>query len=319
LIPSAMFRLWRPWLRHAQLPRPRHVWSRDQKALTCAAASSATLSFLAAQTRNWSLCETLGAPKDLQLSKDDEELLLSVLEGGVENLRQWTQAPTSWWDDCRSIRISGLKDVSHHIKKLDGFPIKLQMVTAVWENVSLNDLFLLSEASETCLKLSFDPVIDTMTTRLQFGNGKARFLRTMTRPTLMGLISAREVDSVLREPEIMPDGLVVGGGLGLQSPLFVDKIQQSDYLKAVASQPPSKGKVRAVDHTSGYIFKPLDDAARSGPTVRGTWKVHYILLSEAGGGVPHWAAEKGVIKAIIDWYTAAHREWVRRETTKSAC
>ena len=150
----------------------------------------------------------------------------------------------------RSIRISGLKDVSHHIKKLDGFPIKLQMVTAVWENVSLNDLFLLSEASETCLKLSFDPVIDTMTTRLQFGNGKARFLRTMIRPTLMGLISAREVDSVLREPEIMPDGLVVGGGLGLQSPLFVDKIQQSDYLKAVASQPPSKGKVRAVDHTS---------------------------------------------------------------------
>ena len=150
----------------------------------------------------------------------------------------------------KSIRISGLKDVSHHIKKLDGFPIKLQMVTAVWENVSLNDLFLLSEASETCLKLSFDPVIDTMTTRLQFGNGKARFLRTMTRPTLMGLISAREVDSVLREPQVMPDGLVVGGGLGLQSPLLVDKIQQSDYLKAVASQPPSKGKVRAVDHTS---------------------------------------------------------------------
>ena len=33
--------------------------------------------------------------KDLQLSKDDEELLLSVLEGGVENLRQWTQARES--------------------------------------------------------------------------------------------------------------------------------------------------------------------------------------------------------------------------------
>ena len=77
------------------------------------------------------------------------------------------------------------------------------------------------------------------------------------RPTLIGLISAREVDSVLREPEIMPDGLVVGGGLGLQSPLFVDKIQQSDYLKAVASQPPSKGKVRAVDHTSTMTWYML--------------------------------------------------------------
>lgn len=124
------------------------------------------------------------------------------------------------------------------------------MVTAVWENVSLNDLIMLSEASETCLKLSFDPIIDTMTTRLMFGDGKARFLRTMTRPTLMGLISAREVDSVVREPEVLPDGMVIGGGLGLQSPLLVEKIQQSDYLKAVASEPPSKGKVRAVDHTS---------------------------------------------------------------------
>lgn len=124
------------------------------------------------------------------------------------------------------------------------------MVTAVWEDITLNDLFMLSEASETCLKLTFDPVIDTMTTRLCFGNGRARFLRTLTRPTLMGLISAREVDSLLREPEIMADGLVVGGGLGLQSPLLVDKIQQSDYLKEVASEPPSKGKVRAVDHTS---------------------------------------------------------------------
>jgi len=246
------------------------------------------------------------------LSKADEALLLSVLEGGVENLRQWTQAPTSWWDDCRSIKIAGLKDVSHHIKKLDAFPIKLQMVTAVWEDITLNDLFMLSEASETCLKLTFDPVIDTMTTRLRFGNGRARFLRTNTRPTLMGLISAREVDSLLREPEIMADGLVVGGGLGLQSPLLVDKIQQSDYLKEVTSEPPSKGKVRAVDHTSGFIFKPLDDAARSGPAARGKWKVHYILLSEAGGGVPHWAGEKGVTKAIIDWYTAAHKEWVRR-------
>ena len=190
----------------------------------------------------------------------------------------------------RSIRISGLKDVSHHIKKLDGFPIKLQMVTAVWENVSLNDLFLLSEASETCLKLSFDPVIDTMTTRLQFGNGKARFLRTMTRPTLMGLISAREVDSVLREPEIMPDGLVVGGGLGLQSPLFVDKIQQSDYLKAVASQPPSKGKVRAVDHTSTMTWCILSILEHFWAScTRSSWKTTvYVALAMAWKGLVLW-------------------------------
>ena len=32
------------------------------------------------------------ATEDLKLSKDDEALLLSVLEGGMENLRQWTQA-----------------------------------------------------------------------------------------------------------------------------------------------------------------------------------------------------------------------------------
>lgn len=152
----------------------------------------------------------------------------------------------------RQIRISGLKDCMHYIKRLEGFPIKLQMVTAVWEEVALDDLLVLSEASDNCLKLTFDPVIDTMTTRLHFGGGirKGRVLRTMTRPTLMGIIQAREVDSVLREPEIMADGWVVGGGLGLQSPLLVDKIQESEYLKALAAVPPSKGKVRAIDHTS---------------------------------------------------------------------
>lgn len=35
-------------------------------------------------------------------------------------------------------------------------------------------------------------------------------------------------------------------------------------------------------HSGGYIFKPLNDAARKSSSQRGTWKVHYILLSEAG-------------------------------------
>ncbi|CAK9069316.1 unnamed protein product [Durusdinium trenchii] len=301
---------WRARRRPVQLPGEGSAWC-DVFTL----GSAVTMGLLSVTVaKSWVRCDE--EFRELHLSQRDEALLLSVLDGGVANLQKWTQAPASWWDDSRQIRISGLKDCMHYIKRLEGFPIKLQMVTAVWEEVALDDLLVLSEASDNCLKLTFDPVIDTMTTRLHFGGGirKGRVLRTMTRPTLMGIIQAREVDSVLREPEIMADGWVVGGGLGLQSPLLVDKIQESEYLKALAAVPPSKGKVRAIDHTSEYLFQPLDDAARSASSAKGTWKVHYILLSEAGGGVPLWAAEKGVLKAIIDWYTAAHKEWVRRQT-----
>ena len=48
----------------------------------------------------------------------------------------------------------------------------------------------------------------------------------------------------------MADGLVVGGGLGLQSPLLVEKLNGSKRLREVAAEPPSEGMVRAIDHTS---------------------------------------------------------------------
>ncbi|CAJ1373470.1 unnamed protein product [Effrenium voratum] len=247
--------------------------------------------------------------EELHLSKADESLLVKILDDGVENLCKWALAPASWWDECHSLRLGGLKDAKHFTRRMEGFPIRLQMVSAEWEDVSLKELLVLSEASETCLKLTFDPVINSMTTRLRFGDGRARLLRTMTNPTLMGLISAREVDSVLREPEKLPDGTVAGGGIGLQSPLLVDKVKESEWILALAAVPPSAGKVRAVDHTSGFIFQPCDAAAKSGDDCKGRWKVHYILLSEAGGGVPLWAADKGVSKAMADWFTAAHKEW----------
>lgn len=100
----------------------------SQRSFVCAAASGATLSLFIGQSCN-SFCDTGEAHKetccemeflvqsnilisssytpvaswlgsfqacpyteDLRLSKADEALLLSVLEGGVENLRQWTQA-----------------------------------------------------------------------------------------------------------------------------------------------------------------------------------------------------------------------------------
>lgn len=52
----------------------------------------------------------------------------------------------------------------------------------------------------------------------------------------------------------MADGLVVGGGLGLQSPLLVEKLSESKALRAVAAEPPSEGMVRAIDHTSRPAF-----------------------------------------------------------------
>ena len=181
----------------------------------------------------------------------------------------------------KAVQIADLQDAHHSSKKMDGFPVRLHMVSAVWNDTSLNELLLLTEASDTCLKLSFDPALASIQTRLHVGSrkdGHVRMIRTITRPMLLGLISAREVDSVVRDPAPLPDGSIIGGALGLQSPLLLKKIEQSQALQSLASQPPSSGKTRAIDHTSalaarvlavvpchlmnrsqgGYIFEPMD-------------------------------------------------------------
>ena len=136
---------------------------------------------------------------------------------------------------------------------MEGFPVRLHMVSAVWDDTSLDELLVLTEASESCLKLSFDPALDSIVTRKHVTGRegpKARLIRTITKPMLLGLISAREVDSLVRDPAAQPDGSILGGALGLQSPLMAEKIRQKDALRALSSAPPTPGRIRAIDHTS---------------------------------------------------------------------
>lgn len=294
-----------------RLALPQRLVKRcvTERASMATAATAAVSAGLVLAYRPPCLCSTSG-DEDLALSADDEDLLLSVLDAGMRTLRGWSQAPASWWDESKIVKLSDLQDAVHCAKRMEGFPVRLHMVSAVWDDTSLDELLLLTEASEGCLKLSFDPALDSIVTRKHVGRKgpKARLVRTITKPMLLGLISAREVDSLVRDPAAQPDGSILGGALGLQSPLLVEKIRQKDALKTLSSAPPTPGRTRAIDHTSGYIFEPMDEGARSGSGVRGKWKVYYILLSEAGGGVPTWAAEKGVAKAITDWFVCARKQ-----------
>jgi len=299
---------WRPALRQRLVKTC--VTARSSKATAATAATATVSGGLVLAYRPPCLCSTSEA-EDLALSADDEDLLLSVLDAGMRTLRGWSQAPASWWDERKSIKLSDLQDAVHCAKRMEGFPVRLHMVSAVWDDTSLDELLVLTEASESCLKLSFDPALDSIVTRKHVTGRegpKARLIRTITKPMLLGLISAREVDSLVRDPAAQPDGSILGGALGLQSPLMAEKIRQKDALRTLSSAPPTPGRTRAIDHTSGYIFEPMDAGARSGSGVRGKWKVYYILLSEAGGGVPTWAAEKGVAKAITDWFVCARKQ-----------
>mmetsp|Transcript_28928 Transcript_28928/g.54270 ORF Transcript_28928/g.54270 Transcript_28928/m.54270 type:complete len:324 (+) Transcript_28928:59-1030(+) len=274
----------------------------------CATALGGSILGTCALAQGWLRLMKPCACSDLEpLPAQDQDLLIAVLDGAMRNLREWSKAPTTWWDECKSIRIPGLRDALHCTKRLDDFPVRLHMVSAVWDNTTLDELILLTDASDNCLKLRFDPAIDSFRTRLEMENttGRVRLIRTITKPMLLGLISAREVDSVLKEPDRLPDGSVVGGALGLQSSLLWAKIQKNERLHSLSLQPPTHGRIRAIDHTSGYIFEPLDGSASSGG--KGEWKVYYIVLGEAGGGVPLWAAEKGVSKATVDWFRAAYK------------
>jgi len=302
---------WRPALRQRLVKTC--VTARSSKATAATAATATVSGGLVLAYRPPCLCSTSEA-EDLALSADDEDLLPSVLDAGMRTLRGWSQAPASWWDESKSVKLSDLQDAVHCAKRMEGFPVRLHMVSAVWDDTSLDELLVLTEVSESCLKLSFDPALDSIVTRKHVTGRdgregpKARLIRTITKPMLLGLISAREVDSIVLDKAAQPDGSILGGSLGLQSPLMAEKIRQKDALRALSSAPPTPGRIRAIDHTSGYIFEPMDAGARSGSGVRGKWKVYSIFLSEAGGGVPTWAAEKGVAKAIEDWFVCARKQ-----------
>ena len=72
---------------------------------------------------------------------------------------------------------------------------------------------MVTEMTDDCVKLKFVPLMESVQTRFSFPGG--RILRTTVKPLLLGLVSSREVESVMKEPETMPDGSVVSVGVGL--------------------------------------------------------------------------------------------------------
>lgn len=241
------------------------------------------------------------------LSADDEARLLAAVEEGFTRVLQWLAAADSWWDDVRSIRIgAGVTAAVHKTKQLPGFATRAHLVVAVFESATEQELKLLIEASPDCLKLKFDPVLEAIEIFQVFQGGQARLMRTSTRPALMGLISARECDSVQGVLRRLPDQRWIQASVGLQSLYLKEHVQGRPALETLAALPPTSGRIRAFDQTSGYVLEPLDEeAARGAP---GRWRVHYLLQSEAGGGLPNWAAEKGVAKAITDWFYTASKQ-----------
>lgn len=200
----------------------------------------------------------------------------------------------------------GISDAKHKVKRIVGFEPKIQVVSAVWDHASLRELELLSEASPDCLKLKFDPTLATIQIMHTFDAGQKRLVRTNTKPVLLGLISGREVDSLVSEMRQLSDQRWVQGSVGLYSPYLESHVRGNSSLETLHSLPPSPGKVRAHDHTSGFVFEPLDAVAASGG--HGRWRMHYLLCSEAGGGISTWMGDKAVGKAIVDWFTSAAKE-----------
>ncbi|CAJ1367325.1 unnamed protein product [Effrenium voratum] len=274
------------------------LWAAD-KGVSKAMAAQFAKTFVAFKFSDWKRfagtlsCGGLGMwglnrafcekdTEELHVSKSDESLLVSILDDAMDNLLSWAKAEPSWWDECRAVRLpAGLKEGRHCRKKLEGFPVRLQMISAVWEDVTLEELVMVTEVSDDCLKLKFVAMMENIQTR-RF-NDRGCLVRTTIKPVLLGLVSPREVESIMRPPEAR-DGWVASVGIGLHSPLFIEKVQQSSSLLALAASPPSKGKVRAVDHTSALALILAGESSRW--SLRGAVPGH----QEAAAAAPAAAA-----------------------------
>jgi len=248
------------------------------------------------------------------LSVDDERRLRGAMDEVVATLMQLIDAPSASWDDCKSQHISGLGEVLMHAKKIPGYDGRMYMGVGVFEDVSFEELVVVTAAHEGAAKLSFDPTLKSFESIFEFSTswgGKARLLRTQTKPMVYGLISSRDVNSVSFDTVLLQNGRAMSGAMGLQSPRIVPHIDDSPVLMGLRDEPPARGAVVAIDHLSGYVHEPMGAL----PGGRGSWRVHYILHSSAGGSVPAWAAEKGVSQAIASWFGAAHKHVQQMRTT----
>jgi len=318
---SPLLQLWRRHSLHlfrasaalARIPRAVGRSSSLPKGFVASSACVASAGLLLSQAT--SRCEDSREASLAGLTSEDVAKLKIAIDTGIERLLEWADCPDSFWDQNKVIHLRGVGQALHKAKRLAGFDTQLHLVVADWDSVSLEELQLVSSVSEDCLKLKFDPVLESFNIH-SLEAGKLRLVRTNTRPALLGIVGPREVDSVLGGWRRLADKRIISAAVGLQSPFLKQHIQGSPRLEALSQAPPSAGKIRAMDHTSGYILAPLDKAAESGE--RGRWKVTYILLSEAGGGLPTWAAEKGVSKAILDWFTEAARALDAERKTPAA-
>jgi len=263
------------------------------------------------------------------LTPEDECRVAAAAEESLADMLRWASMPEEWWDEKRVSHVGGAEMQLY--TKRSAFPEEhgqcppLFLGVIVLDDISLDDLRYLTAAGEGVAKLRFDPSLATFETLLTMEaleGEPIRLLRTHTRPMLLGLISAREVDSICMQRQL-PDGRWIAGGFGLQSPRLAPRASDTGggsgssgggggvvSLQALREAPTTVGMVQALDFASGYIFEPVDAAAKAGG--RGRCRSWYFLSTEAGGGVPRWAGEKGTSTAISNFWIAALKELKRK-------
>jgi len=272
-------------------------------------------------------------PAEGLLTPEDERRVAAAAEESLADMLRWASMPEEWWDEKRVSRVGGVEMQLY--TKRSVFPEEhgqcppLFLGVIVLDDISLDDLRYLTAAGEGVAKLRFDPSLATFETLLTMealGGEPIRLLRTHTRPVLLGLISAREVDSICTQRQL-PDGRWIAGGFGLQSARLAPRASETGggggssgsgggvvSLQALRGAPPSVGMVQALDFASGYIHEPVDAAAKAGG--RGRCRSWYFLCTEAGGGVPKWVGEKGASIAISNFWIAALKELKRKRNSE---
>lgn len=247
------------------------------------------------------------------LDAGDAALVGAALDATMADLLRWQEAPLSYWEEIKSVKVGSAGAMQLFTRRTgnpggEGVAQPLFLGVIIFDDVSMDEMRYLTAAHEGCAKLRFDPALNTFETRKSFTSPSGNpviILRTHTHPMLLGIISAREVNSICGE-WVLPDGRYVECGFGLKSPRFEGAASGSPRLRALQEEPTTKGMVQAIDFVSGYIHEPMDEATRSGG--RGRCRCWYFLCSEAGGSVPKWASERGVSTAIAGFFTAAHKE-----------
>eukprot|EP00928_Gymnodinium_smaydae_P039115 TRINITY_DN2679_c0_g6_i1.p1 TRINITY_DN2679_c0_g6~~TRINITY_DN2679_c0_g6_i1.p1 ORF type:complete len:343 (-),score=22.83 TRINITY_DN2679_c0_g6_i1:193-1221(-) len=261
-------------------------------------------------------------------SVSEQRILEVLLAAAAHNLLEYADSSDSFWDEKQLHRARSGDAVTVFAKQIPNRTTRLFMGRCVLKDMKLEEFVLSCESGPGTRRASWDTSVERSESLLSFETNAMQpiaigappplvsLTRTFTLPALLGLISRRVVDDVGVSFCVLPGSSserqrYAHFGIGVCSP-NVDSILESSDVGVMQGADVFVGRLREHSRVSGGTSHVVMVNHAAGVCVEelesNVLLVNYVIHSDACGGVPAWACEKGIVQALVDIFKNVRKD-----------